>query len=94
MFRIMRMQSVYSFCKEDGVPDKTIQFFFIYALLEVIWDTKYSSGSMTFCLPVLIYSYTAFEDTYALLFMHIASCLIILCSEGKAMLRFHYWEWI
>jgi len=38
---------------------------------------------MTFCLHVQIHPFTALEDTYALLFMDIASCVIILLSEGK-----------
>jgi len=49
---------------------------------------------MTFCLHVQIHPFTALEDTYALLFMHIASCVIIVRSEGKEMWRCHYWEWI
>lgn len=85
MFRTMRMQSVFSFCEEEGVTDKRISVFFfnLCSLGSNLRQKKYSLGSMTFCLHVQIHPFTALEDTYALLFMHIASCVIILCSEGK-----------
>jgi hypothetical protein len=84
----MRLQSVFSFCKEEGVTDKTISvvFFNLCSLGNNLRQTKYSLRSMTFFLHVQIHPFTALEDTYALLFMHIASSFVkILCSEGKEM---------
>jgi hypothetical protein len=66
------------------VTDKTISVFLnLCSLGSNLRQTKYSLGSMTFCLHVQIHPFTALEDTYALLFMDIASCVIILLSEGK-----------